>query len=161
MRIIKNISFVIFTALLLSSCGSSKESSTTIMVAVMEVQEPIKGACNNDYIVAVLPLPGNGQIKAVPPRTKQGIMKELNSRVEFLKGKSDYQDKGSVNIIINCRGELLRCKIDNKSQSPELDKQIVAVFNEMKLWTAGSIKGKSVDSSIIYSFTITNGVIAL
>lgn len=52
-------------------------------------------------------------------------------------------------------------KISNKTQSPELDSQIEAVFAEMKTWTAGKINNKSVDTVVMYSFTIKDWKIVL
>jgi hypothetical protein len=66
-----------------------------------------------------------------------------------------------VNLIVNCKGELVRCVIDNKTKNPELDSQIVAVFSELKVWTAGKINNNSVDTSLLYSFVIKNGKITL
>ena len=86
---------------------------------------------------------------------------ELNEKVPFLKDKPDYEDSGMVGLIINCKGELVKCDIDNKTKSPELDAQIVAVFATMKTWTAGTINKVSVDTSELYSFTIKNGKIVL
>jgi len=57
--------------------------------------------------------------------------------------------------------ELVRYEIDNKTKSPELDNQIVAVFAELKTWTAGKINDKAVDTSVLYSFKINNGKISL
>lgn len=131
------------------------------MVAKMEVKEPINGVCDNANVIAVLPIPGNGQVKAQAPKTKEEIAQELNSRVGFLKDKPDYEDKGMVNLIINCKGELVRCEIDNKTKSPELDNQIVAVFAELKTWTAGKINNNSVDTTVLYSFSIKKGKIIL
>lgn len=146
---------------IISSCATSKTSSMNNMVARMVVKEPIKGVCDNENIIAILPFPGNGQVKALAPKTKEEITEELNSKVSFLKDKPDYEDKGMVNLIVNCKGELVRCEIDNKTKSPELDSQIIAVFAELKVWTAGKVNNKSVDTSILYSFTIKNGKITL
>lgn len=146
---------------IISSCATQKNSSMNNMVAKMEVKEPIKGVCDNANVFAILPLPGNGQVKAKAPKTKEEITQELNSKISFLKDKPDYEDKGMVNLIINCKGELVRCEIDNKTKSPELDSQIVAVFAELKTWTAGKINNNSVDTSVLYSFTIKNGKINL
>lgn len=131
------------------------------MLARMEVKEPIEGVCDNANVIAILSFPGNGQVKAQAPKTEEEITQELNSKVSFLKDKPDYEDKGMVNLIINCKGELVRCEIDNKTKSPELDSQIVAVFAELKTWTAGKINDTSVDTSVLYSFTIKNGEIIL
>ena len=155
------IRLVLITIGIISSCAPSKKSSMTNIVARMEVTEPIKGVCDNANVIAILPFPGNGQVKALAPKTKEELTIELNSKVDFLKDKSDYEDTGMVNLIVNCRGELVRCQIDNKTKSPELDSQIVAVFAEMKVWTAGKINNTAVDTVVLYSFTITNGKITL
>ena len=146
---------------IISSCATSKNSSINNMVARMEVKEPIKGVCDNANVIAILPFPGNGQVEAQAPKTKGEITVELNSKVSFLKDKPDYEDKGMVNLIVNCKGELVRCEIDNKTKSLELDSQIVAVFAELKIWTAGKINNNFVDTAVSYSFSIKNGKITL
>ncbi len=146
---------------MISSCATPKNSSVSNMVAIMEVKEPIEGVCDNDYVVVILPFPGNGQVKAIAPKTDEQIEKELNAKVSFLNDNPNYEVKGMVNLIINCKGELVRCEIDNKTKSAELDNQIVAVFAELKKWTAGKINNRNVDTSVLYSFTITNGKISL
>ena len=151
----------IITLTLLVACSTTKNSTMNNMVATMQVDEPIPGVCNNSRVIAILPFPGNGQVKAEAPLTDEEITKKLNSEVDFLKDKPDYKDKGMVNLIVNCEGEMVRCQIDNKTQNPELDKQIVAVFAKMKDWKAGSIDGNSVDTSVLYSFEIDNGTISL
>lgn len=143
----------------LNSCSSTKApSSMGNMIARMEVKEPIEGVCDNNNVIAILPIPGNGQLKAKAPKTNGELTKELNSKVSFLTNNANYNDKGMVNLIINCKGELVRCQIDNKTKDPELDSQIVAVFAEMKTWTAGSVNSKPVDTSVLYSFKITDGI---
>jgi len=136
-------------------------NSMNNIIARMEVKEPIQGVCNNAYVIAILPLPGNGQISAKASKSDEEITLALNSKVSFLKDKTDYEDKGMVSLIINCKGELVRCEIDNKTKSPELDNQIVAVFAEMKMWTPGKINNSPVDTVVLYSFTILNGKITL
>lgn len=151
----------LITVSLISSCTTSKNSSMNSMVARMEVKEPIKGVCDNANIIAILPFPNNGQIKAQAPKTKEEIMQELNSKVSFLKDKPNYEDKGMVNLIINCKGDLVKCNIDNKTKSSELDNQIVLVFTELKTWIPGKIHNNSVDTSVLYSFIIKNGKVFL
>ena len=145
----------------ISSCATSKKSTMNNMVARMEVKEPIKGVCDNANVIAILPFPGNGQVNAKAPKTEAEIAQQLNAKVSFLKDKPDYEDKGMVSLIINCKGELVRCQIDNKTKSPDLDSQIVAVFAELKTWTAGKVNNVSVDTIELYSFTIKNGKITL
>ena len=127
----------------------------------MQVKDNIPGVCNNSKIIAIISLPGNGQVKAIAPLTDEEIEKKLNSEVTFLKTYPDYNDKGMVNLIVNCEGEMVSCKIDNKTKSPELDKEIVKVFSILKTWEPGTLNGNPVDTSILYSFTIKNGKIFL
>jgi len=131
------------------------------MIARMEVKELIEGVCDNANVIAILPFPGNGQVKAKAPKTKEELALELNSNLKFLTDKPNYEDKGMVNFIVNCKGEMVRCEIDNKTKSLELDSQIVAICSKMKKWTAGTVNNKSVDTSVLYSFTISNGKITL
>lgn len=102
-----------------------------------------------------------GQQKAVCSVSEEDIQKRLNEEVLFLKENTKHNDKGMVNILINCKGEVVRCEIDNKTKSPELDKQIVAVFNSLKSWKAGKLNNKEVDSSTLWSFEIKKGKITL
>lgn len=158
---LSKISITIVSIIIVSSCGTSKPNSINNMVARMEVKEPINGLCDSRNVIAILPIPGNGQVEAKAPKTDEEVTLELNSEVSFLKDKPDYEDKGMVNLIINCKGELLKCQIDNKTKSPELDSQIVAVFAKMKIWTAGKVNNNAVDTVVLYSFTIKNGKIIL
>jgi len=157
----RNILLATIALSLLFSCSTTKKSSLGNYVATMEVNEPIPGVCDNSKVIAILPFPGNGQIAAQAPLSDNEIKKKLNSEVVFLKDKTEYNDKGMVNLIVNCKGKMVRCQIDNKTQSPELDQQIVAVFATMVEWKPGTLNGKPVDTSVLYSFTIENGVISL
>jgi hypothetical protein len=160
---IKNLIRISSYALLtftIAACGSSK-SPTSGFIARMEVKEPIEGVCDNNNVLVMLPFAGNNQVKAVAPKTDEALEKELNSSVAFLQGKTDYKDEGMVGLVINCKGQMVQCRTSNKTQSPELDEQIVAVFAQMKNWEAGTYNGKRVDTSVLYSFTIENGKISL
>lgn len=130
------------------------------MIAIMQVDEPIPGVCDNSRVVVVLPVPGNGQVKAQAPLTDDEIIKKLNAEVEFLKKNKDFKDEGMVNLIVNCKGEMVRCQISNKTKSDELDEQVVAVFSKMVNWKAGTLNGNPVDTSVLYSFKVENGVIS-
>lgn len=59
----------LMTLVIISSCASSKNSMVNNMVARMEVKEPISGVCDNANVIAILPLPGNGQVHAQAPKT--------------------------------------------------------------------------------------------
>ncbi len=152
---------IVLGSLFMISCSSTKPTGFSNMVATMQVDEPIPGVCNNSRVISILPFPGNGQVKALAPMSDEEIENQLNSKVTFLKEKDDYNDKGMVNLIVNCEGKMVRCEIDNKTKSPELDLQIVAVFAQLKQWKAGTLNGESIDTSVLYSFTIENGQIHL
>ena len=135
-------------------------NSSAQFVATMEVKEPIPGICNEKAVYALFPSL-KGQQEAVCPITKDEILKRLNAEVTFLKEKPKHKDKGMVNLILNCKGEVLICRIDNKTKSADLDSQIVAVFNSLGVWKPGKLDGKEVDSTLLYSFKIKKGVITL
>lgn len=129
-------------------------------VAKMEIKEPIDGLCNSQDVYALI----TGLKGQVPPQcslTKDQINEKLNSEIQFLKDNPDYSDKGMIGLIINCKGELVQCKMDNKTKSPELDSQIEKVFNSLGEWTAGKLNKKNVDTSKLFSFVIENGRIAI
>ena len=122
-------------------------------VAKMEVKEPIEGICNENEVYALFPM-FDGQEEAVCPVSKKEIINRLNNEVAFLLENPKYKDKGMIGIIINCKGEVVQCKMDNKTKSEELDKQIEAVFNSLGEWEAGKLNRKEVDSSRLFSFAI-------
>lgn len=63
-----------------------------------------------------------------------------------------------VGIFINCKGEVVKCDIDNKTGNAELDKQILEVFNALpKTWRNGFLDGRAVDSTQLFSYTIKKG----
>jgi hypothetical protein len=157
----RKIVISVFALILFISCATSNKRPMGNMLAIMEVKEPIEGVCNSSKVVAILPFLDNGQVKAQAPLTDEQIIQKLNAEVDFLKDKPNYNDKGMVNLIINCEGRMVRCRIDNKTQNPILDQQIVDVFSEMVNWKAGTVNGKSVDTSVLYSFEIKNGIISL
>jgi len=125
-------------------------------VAKMEVKEDIPGICDKNEVYVLFPS-FNGQEEAVCPVTKDEILQKLNSEVSFLKDKPKYKDKGMIGLVINCKGEVVKCKMDNKTKSIELDKQIEVVFNSFGTWKTGKLNGKEVDTSRLFSFNIKNG----
>lgn len=130
------------------------------MVARVEMKEKIEGICDNKNVYALLSLFGD-QVEAVCSVPDSTIEGRLNREVEFLKDKSSYKDKGMVSIFINCKGEMVQCKIDNETKSPVLDEQIVNVFKTLTTWKAGKLNGKEVDSMRLYSFEIKKGKITI
>lgn len=129
-------------------------------VARVEIKDSIPGICNSKEVYAIFPM-FKGQEQAVCPVTDDTINARLSNEVTFLKDNPKYSDKGMVNIIINCKGEVVKCEMDNKTHSEELDKQIVAVFNSLGQWKAGKVDGNTVDSARLWSFKIKKGKIAV
>ena len=127
-------------------------------VAKMEVKEPIPGLCNDQEVYALFPSL-KGQEEAVCPLTNNQILERLNNEVQYLKDHPKYDDKGMIGLVINFKGEVVKCKMDNKTRTPELDKQIEDVFNSLGSWTTGKLNGKEVDTSRLFSFKIKNGKI--
>ncbi|HLK29283.1 MAG TPA: hypothetical protein VKT28_11950 [Puia sp.] len=127
-------------------------------VAKMELKEPVKGLCSKD-VYALLPLGDQKGPECLTP--EEELIKKLNSEVTYFKDSASYEDKGMVSIIINCKGEAVKCDIDNKTRHKELDDQIVAVFSTLTKWTPGKIKKKEVDSVKLWSFRIKNGQISI
>jgi hypothetical protein len=128
-------------------------------VAKMEVKEIIPGLCDMHEVYALFPV--SGQVEAPCPVTNEEIEKRLNSEVTYIKENPKYKGDGMVSLIINCKGVVVQCKMDNKTKSEELDKQIVAVFNSLGTWKAGTLNGKEVDSVRLFSFSIKKGVFKL
>ena len=144
--------FVLTT--LISACTFSLSAQ---FVAKMEVKEPIEGLCNQNEVYALLSM-FEGQKKAVCPISDEEILKRLNAEVQFVKDNPNYKDKGMIGLIVNCKGELVQCRMDNKTKSTVLDQQIEAVFKTLVKWKPGKLNGKKVDSSVLVSFKIKKGV---
>jgi len=129
------------------------------LVAKVEVKEPIQGLCNTKEVYS--PLPGlNGQKQAVCTVPDEEIAKRLSS-VIYLRDNPTFKDKGMVGLWINCKGEMVKCEMDNRTKDTVLDGQIVAVFSALGKWEAGSIDGKPVDTYRLFSFDIKKGKITL
>jgi hypothetical protein len=134
--------------------------SSAQFVARMEAKEPIAGVCNMKNIVVMFPT-FKGQEIAIAPISEKEIEKRLNSDVKFLSENPTYTDKGMIGLVINCKGEVVKCKMDNKTKNEELDRQIENVFNSLGQWKAGKLNGKPVDTSNLFSFIIENGKLLL
>jgi hypothetical protein len=135
-------------------CASSAQ-----FVAMMEVKEPIPGLCNANQVYVLLSA-FKGQEKAICPVSEDAILQRLNSEVKFLIDNPEYDDKGMIGLVINCKGDVAQCNMDNKTKSPELDKQIEDVFNSLGDWKPGKLKRKDVDTSQLFSFVIKDGKVS-
>jgi hypothetical protein len=129
-------------------------------VAKVEIKEPVKGLCNDKEVYSLFP-GFTGQKEAICPVSDEEISKRLDSAVTFLKDNPKYKDKGMIGIMINCKGEVVKCEMDNKTKDATLDNQIVAVFAALGQWQAGQLNGKPVDSMRLFSFEIKKGKLSL
>ena len=130
------------------------------LVARAEIKENIEGICDIKNVYALLEM-FKEQKEAVCSVKDPEIEKMLNDSVQYIKDKPGYKDKGMVSLIINCKGEVVQCKIDNKTKSLLLDEQVVNVFKTLTSWKAGKLNGKNVDSLKLWSFEISDGKIRL
>jgi hypothetical protein len=146
--------FLLITLIQLSLLSYSQ------LVAKVEIKEKIKGICDDKNVYALFPMFGN-QKEAICSDADSTIEERLNREVDFLKDKPKYKDKGMVSILINCKGEVVQCKIDNESKSPTLDEQVVNVFKTLTSWEPGKLDDKEVDSMRLWRFEVNKGKITL
>ena len=145
--------FVLLSSTLCFFIGSAQ------FVAKMEIKEPIAGLCSAKDVYVMFP-GFKGQTEAECPVKNDEILRRLDSAVTFLKDNPAYEDKGMLNLIINCQGKVVQCMMDNKTKSPQLDEQIVVVFNSLGDWKPGKLNKKTVDTSKLWSFKIEKGKIS-
>ncbi len=141
-------------------CAAICITTSAQFVARMEVKEPIPGLCKSNEVYALLP-GFKGQVPASCALSKDQITERLNTEIQFLKDNSTYTDEGMIGLIINCKGVVVKCEMDNKTKTPALDNQIEDVFNGLGSWKAGTLNKKEVDTSRLFSFVIKNGVISI
>jgi hypothetical protein len=132
-------------------------ASQAQFIATMQITDTIPGLCNSEAVYVVFP-GMEGQVQALCPVQKYEILRRLNTEVTFLKSHPKYKGKGMVSLIISCKGEVVQCKMDNKTKDPELDKEIEAVFNSLGEWKAAQVSGLASDSGRLFSFQIKKGV---
>ncbi|MCW3085425.1 MAG: hypothetical protein JWP12_2791 [Bacteroidetes bacterium] len=137
-----------------------KAVSAQMMIATMEVKEPIPGTCSEKTVYALF---GGfkGQTQAVPPITEKEMMKKLQEELAFLKENPHYKGTLMMSCIINCKGEMVRCEVDNKSGNDQLDQQVLAIFNTFKTWGAGTLNGNAVDCVELFSIDIKKGKVKM
>jgi hypothetical protein len=142
---------IIGITLLFSSVSISAQ-----FIAELQLDEPVEGICNMKHIYSLFPM-FDGQEEAICPITKEQVLARLNSEIQFLKENPKFKSKGMIDLLINCKGEVVQCKMDTKTKDKNLDKQIEALFSKLGKWKAGKLDGRPVDSSLLYSFKIKKG----
>ena len=98
----------------------------------------------NPVVYVIQPTANNGHVKAKAPKIDDTIAKQLKRKVDFLKDKENFEDKGTVELVINCKGRLVECTMSNKTQDEDLDAQILAVFKQLKIWEAATMRARGV-----------------
>jgi len=136
--------------LVLSAAASAQ------FVAKMEIKEPIDGLCHANDVYAIFPM-FEGQSEAVCPVSINELLSRLNKDVQFVKDNPRHNDKGMIGLVVNCKGDVVKVKMDRKTKDPELDRQIEAVFASLGGWKPGKINGNEVDTSKLFSFRIKKG----
>ncbi|UPT66309.1 MAG: hypothetical protein M0D57_17830 [Sphingobacteriales bacterium JAD_PAG50586_3] len=128
-------------------------------VAKMEVKEDIPGICDKDEVYALFPM-FKGQVEPKCSLSKEDIQDKLNE-IPFLKENPKFKGEGMMGLIINCKGDVVKCAVDNKTGKDDLDKQIEDVFKTLTEWTIGTLNGNPVDASKLYSYKIKGGELTL
>lgn len=99
--------------------------------------------------------------KARPIESIDTIEVRLNSVVKYAKENPNFEAKSSIQLAINCKGEIGGgFHVVTKSGNEELDKELIEFFKTIKDWTAGKKnKRKTVDSWYMWRLEIKNGEI--
>ena len=123
----------------------------------MQIKDKIEGLCDikNVYVF----LMQEGQENAVPPISGKQIEDKLNGNVTYLRDSVNYNDNGTLSIITNCKGFVVKCDMDKLTKYPELDTYIKVVFMTLGQWIPAKLRGKDVDTLRLWSFKIVNGKI--
>ena len=72
----------------------------------------------------------DGQKEAICPMSEVEILEKLNNEVLFLKDNPKHKDKGMIGIIVNCKGQVVQCKMSNMTKDEVLYQQIEEVFKK-------------------------------
>ncbi len=155
------VASIMLVLLIFNACSSSKKSGLKNMVARMQVKSPIDGVCDNNNVFVIFPIPGNAQQKALPLISFEEMAIVLNEKLNFLKDNPTYTAKGTVDIVINCNGELVQCQANNKEFDEQLNKQLKELISEFKKWKPATIQNKKVDSFQFISIEIKQGKVVL
>ena len=119
--------------------------------------ENLNGICNPENVEARF------SIFTYTYRTNFRIRKienELNSKLNSLKKYSSLSEDRMINIVLNCKGDVLKSEIDAKIIESNIKNEIENAFRMLSIWKKRKYNG-SIDSSILISFKVENGIISL
>ncbi|MDX5326908.1 MAG: energy transducer TonB [Bacteroidota bacterium] len=153
-------SVITILSILLTSCGSSKDGGK-MMVATLQLKEPVEGICNQEKVYVLLPFMEKTQQEATCQLTDEELSKKLQEEVVYLSDHPDLNAEGTIGVMINCKGRNVKTDVSTASEYPELDEQVMAVFASLTKWTPGGINGVPVDSQRLIGFTVKDGIITV
>ena len=125
----------------------------TQIIAELQLDEHVEGVCNIKHVYSLFPM-FDEQDEAICPINKGELLALMNTDIKFLKENSKFKSKGMIGLLINCKGEVVQCEMDNKTKDEELDKQIESFLNSLGDWEAGKLDNQNVDSFKLISFKI-------
>ncbi|MFN8310606.1 MAG: hypothetical protein U0T73_11655 [Chitinophagales bacterium] len=145
----KKILFVLVLSLAIQETNAQ-------FVSRLDITENIPGLCDKNETYALFNA-FKGQEQAKCPITKEAILARLNKELPFFKSHPELNDKGEVTLMINCKGEVIQCKMEKKFENEALNTQVLAIFNSLGIWLPGKLNGREVDSSELYRLKIKDG----
>ena len=132
-------------------------------IATMEVKEPIEGVCNQNGVYVILPFGNKKQTKAKSLLSDEEMEKRFNT-IEYWKSHPEFEKEITFNLVINCKGELVRQSFnnnENKTKDEALNEKLLEIVASFKEWKPATIKKKKVDSSLFLTIKIKNGKVTL
>ncbi len=128
-------------------------------VSTIDIGGEVEGSCDQSKIYSYY-ANFSGNHSAKTSFSQDEILKRLNAEVTFIKDNPKHKDKGTLALVVNCKGELIICEMDDATKSIELDAQIKKVFNSLGVWKPAQLRGEQVDSCIFYNFRVKKGKIS-
>lgn len=126
------------------------------LTATVQLEEPIEGLCDWKEVF-VLFSGFRDQKEAVCPVSKAEIRERLETQLTYIKENSKFKGKFTINLYLNCKGEVVQCQLSKPSKSEEFNTQVEAIFNNLGEWKPGTFEDEAVDSTISYSFEVKKG----
>ncbi len=159
MKISKYVIVMVFLFLAITSFGQIEGKQIAL---IMKVNENVKGLCDKSKVYSLYMMkqfPGSNATEGQYPLNEIELLKLLNEKATFLKDNPKFRSKFSVRVIVNCKGELVSCELENKTKSNDLNRQILEVFKSLNGWGAGTFNGELVDSTKPFYLRIKGGEI--
>jgi hypothetical protein len=98
--------------------------------------------------------------RARPTESIDSIEIRLNNIIKNAKENPSFEAKPAIQFAVNCNGEIGGgFHVVTKSGNDKLDQELIEFFKTIKLWKAGKIKKKTVDSWYMWRLEIKNGYI--